>query len=49
MSCRIHEDLGGFNEVLVGLIQGLESKEGSIRDIVFHEGHVGSMRVLLGL
>ena len=46
---RFNEVQGGFNEVLVGTLEGLEIKEGSIRVIVFHEGYVGSMRVLLGL
>ena len=50
---RVHELQGGFNEVLVGFMEGLEIEEGSIRVIVFpwmscrvHEGHVRSMRVI---
>ena len=42
---RVYELQGGFNEVL----ESMEMKEGSIMVIVFHGGHVGNMRVLLGL
>ena len=32
---RVHELQGGFNEVLVGFMEGLEIEEGSIRVMVF--------------
>ena len=52
---RVHEVQGGFNEVLVGTLEGLEIKEGYIRVIMFpwrsgrvHVGPVRFMRVIEG-